>query len=375
MSLKKIYTGYCLVFLSSAVFSLQSSAKETAHEHESVKAHDTAILLDRKQQQLANIRIETVNARKHIRTIYAPGEVKVNGYKSYVVSPRTDSVIINRHAILGQHVDVGQKLVTLFSEAMAQAQAEYLIASTEWQRVQKLDGKNISDSQRLRNEINFNAAYGKLIALGLTEQAIANISTVNTARLGQYSLIAKKSGVVLKDDFSQGQRIDAGETIMVLADEAQLWVEAKLSPTKELALDLGSVARVKLGQRGYLASIIQESHTIDPVTRTQIVRLSVNNKDDALHPGMFVDVNFQIETNEQLVAVPDEALIRKQDGSWIVYVEKQQGQFLATPVTLGSKFGELREVNGITSGSRVVTQGAFFVAAERMKSGFDPHNH
>ena len=81
--------------------------------------HEEGITLSPKNMSLANIKVESVIPEYQFSTIYAPGEIKANGYKSYVVSPRTESVIISRHAALGEHVEIGQKLVTLFSEAMA----------------------------------------------------------------------------------------------------------------------------------------------------------------------------------------------------------------------------------------------------------------
>ena len=48
---------------------------------------------------------------------------------------------------------------------------------------------------------------------------------------------------------------------------------------------------------------------------------------------------------------------------------------LAKEVTLGRSFGDYREVFDIEAGLEVVTQGAFFIASQLAKGGFDPHNH
>jgi RND family efflux transporter MFP subunit len=323
----------------------------------------------------ANIKVESVKPEYQFSSVYAPGEIKANGYKSYVVSPRTESVIISRHAALGEYVEIGQKLVTLFSEAMAQAQADYLIASTEWQRVKKLGNKTVSESRLLQAETTYNASYGKLIALGLTEKAINGISNKDIKAFGQYALTAHREGVVLQDDFIQGQRVDAGDAVMLLADEKQLWVEAKVSPNKKLNLSIDSPAVLKLEGQSYNAKVIQEAHTIDPVTRTRIIRLGVQNADDNLHSGMFVKVYFQFATKQKVMAVPEEALIRSADGDWTVFVEDHPGEFKAVEVELGRALGDFREIIGLDSGTRIVTKGAFFVASEIAKGGFDPHNH
>lgn len=347
--------------------------QENAQENET--DHEEGINLSAAQMKIAGIKVNPVISKIQYSTIYAPGEVKANGYKSYVVSPRTESVIINRHAILGEHVEVGQKLVTLFSESMAQAQADYLIASTEWHRLQKLDSQTVSESQLVLVETTFNAAYGKLIAFGLTEQTIKDITNIDTRLFGQYSLVAQSAGVVLQDDFYQGQRVAVGDVVMLLADEDDLWVEAKVSPNKKLNVSINSPAVVSLGNQDYTAKVIQEAHTIDPITRTRTIRLSVDNHEDSLHSGMFVKINFQFATTNKVMAVPEEALVRGADGDWIVFVEDHPGEFNAVEVELGRALGDLREIKGLISGTRVVTQGAFFVASEKAKGGFDPHNH
>ncbi len=353
-------------------------AEDEEHKTESLvkeEEHVEGISLSAEKVELAGIKIEELFPKKYQNTVYAPGEVKANGYKSYLVSPRTDSVVINRLASLGDHVKSGQKLVTLFSETMAQTQADFLIASSNWKRAKKLGSNNISERTLVEAENIYKGVYGKLVAFGLTKQAIDKIAQQDSATFGQYVLIAEREGVVLQDDFMQGQRIEAGETIMLLADETDLWVEANVPPNKELNLALGSPALIDLNGIKYQANVIQEAHTIDPITRTRTVRLSVTNTGHKLHSGMFVKVYLQFESSDEVIAVPEEALIRSSDGDWTVFIEDHTNEFKAVEVTRGRSFGEYREIFGLESGTKVVTRGAFFVASEIAKGGFDPHNH
>lgn len=353
-------------------------AEGEEHKSESLakeEDHEEGISLSTEKIKVAGIEVDAVFPKKYLNSVYAPGEVKANGYKSYLVSPRTDSVVINRHASLGDHVKSGQKLVTLFSETMAQTQADFLIASSNWKRAKKLGSNNISERTLVEAENIYKGVYGKLVAFGLTKQAIDKIAQQDSATFGQYVLIAERDGVVLQDDFMQGQRIEAGETIMLLADETDLWVEANVPPNKELNLALGSPALIDLNGYKYKANVIQEAHTIDPITRTRTVRLSVTNTGHKLHSGMFVKVYFQFESNSEVIAVPEDALIRSSDGDWTVFIEDHPNEFKAVEVTTGRSFGEYREVFGLESGTKVVTRGAFFVASEIAKGGFDPHNH
>ena len=346
-----------------------------SNESSNEEDHEEGISFSPEKIALANIKISTLMPKIFSKSVYAPGEIKANGYTSYIVSPRTESVVISRHAILGEHVTKGQALVTLFSESMAEAQAEYRVAYSEWQRTKKLGLGTVSESRLLASETDYITAYGRLTAFGLTKAAIKDIVKDNSSNLGEYTLVAQRSGVVLSDDFSQGQRVPAGEKVMVLADEKNLWVEARVSPNKKLSLPAGTMAKIEFAGQVYDAKVIQEAHTIDPITRTRIVRLLVENTDDSLHSGMFVNVNFQFDTKTLVMAVPETALMRGADGDWTVFVEDHPGEFEAVEVELGQPLGNYRQIIGIAPKTRVVTKGAFFVASEIAKGGFDPHGH
>lgn len=355
--------------------SLNFAKNGQKREQDNDDAHEEGITFSPEKMSLANIEVTTLSPQIFAKSIYAPGEIKANGYTSYIVSARTESVIVSRHATLGEHVEKDQPLVTLFSESMAQAQANYRVTYSEWQRVKKLAKGTISESHLLKSETDYNSALGRLTAFGLTKQAIKSIVKNNSSNLGEYTLVAKRAGAVLSDDFSQGQRVAAGEKIMILANEDNLWVEARVSPNKKLNLPIGTIAKIEFGTQMYEAKVIQEAHTIDPITRTRIVRLIVANNDDSLHSGMFVNVHFQFNTQNPVIAVPETALMRGADGDWTVFVEDHPGEFEAVEVELGQALGSYRQIIGLAANSRVVTKGAFFVASEIAKGGFDPHGH
>ncbi len=416
MLLKNIRLVAIVIIPVSFIFFVASTWASSEHD-----SHDETPLLSftAQQMQLANIRVAPLTARIMSQTLYAPGEIQANGYTSYVVSPRVESVIVRRHAILGDHVEFGQALVTLFSETVADAQATYRIAYADWQRTQSLGKQVLSESQLLSVQTAYIAAFSRLKAYGLSEQAIRQVAADTQIMLGEYTLTAERSGVVFSDDFHQGQRITPGEAIMVLADESQLWVEARLSASNQTPLANGTQAQVIFasedGDEMYQAEVIQKAHTIDAKTRTRVVRLKVNNNDHQLHPGLFVDVFFSLTNQTPVLVVPETALLRSEDGDWLVYLQQdempadkqaaggaQQKKILTSPkktlehqvktrsfiaqeVQLGkvyrqfsnkhNRWNNWREIQGVAENSKVAISGAFFIASQHTKSGFDPHNH
>jgi len=351
----------------------EAHGDEERTEHEE---HDeSGVTLSAAQTSQAGIQVQVLAPRKMDYQVYAPGEIQANGYTNYLVSPRVDSVVLKRHVTLGEHVEKGQALVTLFSETVADAQAAYRVAQAEWQRVKLLGKKAVGDKRYVTARSAFEATQGKLTAFGLSKQAIKGLPKKKSTVLGVYTLNASTSGAVLSDDFHQGQLVLAGGKLMEVADEKELWVEARISPQKTLQLPAGTQALVKVAEGTFQARVAQEAHIIDQTSRTRVIRLLVDNSAHRLHPGMFADVFFQFKTDTPVLAVTEDALMRGADGDWTVFIEHEPGQFEPQEIELGRSLGQWREITGLEAGIRVVTKGAFFVASQIAKGGFDPHNH
>ena len=365
---------------------------EKAHDEDADKGHEdhnedghneeggeheegASASLNPAQLNLADIKVAVLAAKKVDYQLYAPGEILFNGYTSFRVSPRVASVVLRRHVALGEHVKQGQPLLTLFSESLVQAQANYRTAWPEWQRVRELGRKIVGEQRYISAKAGLEASEATLLAYGLVEADLKALSSQDTKTLGQYVLRAEIDGSVLTDDFEQGQLIEAGAPLITLADEKQLWVEARLPADRSLSLSVGTLAEVVAGDVRVLAEVSQEAHTIDPVTRTRTVRLLMNNPAHRLHPGQFAEVYFRFRTEKPVIALPESALMRSADGDWTIFVEDHPNEFMPVEIELGRALGHLREIIGIAPGTRVVTEGAFFVASQIAKGGFDPHNH
>lgn len=264
----------------------------------------TQISMDETQISLAEIRVEPLRTRIVEYRYYAPGEVTTNDYRSYLLSPRVNSVVVKRHAVLGQHVQQGAPLVTLTSEVVASAQETLHRSADDWRRVQKLGREFVGDKQYVLAQSSYRSARGKLQSLGLTESAIVDAADGKLQSAGEYTLTAVIDGVVLADNFHQGQAVSAGDKLLELASERELWVEARLPADSGLALPADSPALVRAAGGDFAGRVSQEAHAIDPETRTRIVRLLVDNRSHRLHPGMFADVYFLLKTPQPVTVVP-----------------------------------------------------------------------
>jgi RND family efflux transporter MFP subunit len=347
---------------------------EHEHANDDHAKHASAAHLTPQQQQLAELEIAPLQRTSRPHILRAPAEVVANAYQTYVLSPRSDSSVVSRHVALGDHVKAGQALVTLFSADVATAQASYRQAHSEWQRVQSLGRNTVGEQRYTRARSDYEQSQAQLQAFGLNQADIEALQGNGQQQLGQYQLRAQVNGTVLSDQFEQGQHLPAGTALMRIANEQQLWVEVHLPASENLPLTQAQQLRVAIGDSLVEARIGQDSHTIDPVTRTRKVRLEINNPDHRFHPGMFATAELTF-TSPPVLAVPASALMPSPDGHWQVFVQTDSDAFSAQEVELGQRFGDWQQVHGIEEGARLVMQGAFFVASQLAKDGFDPHNH
>ena len=345
--------------------------KESGHNEEAGTIH-----LNPEQMKMANIVVSTLQQSEAIITTRAPGEVILNDYRTIKISPRINSQIIKRHAKLGDEVVEGQILVTLSSVEVAEAQGKILLADKEWKRVKKLGLKVVSARRYLTAKIEYEKSYASAKAFGMNNKEINELLVQKRSADGSFNLFAKQAGRILHDKFIVGQYVEAGYELMLISDESTMWIEARITPETAGKIKVGNSAVIMTDNLRLSAKVSQLHHTLDETTRTSAVRIEVDNKDDLLHAGMFVSTI--IETNNKYTALqlPEAAVLRSNDGDWQIFVEQDEaGEFKAVEVDVKHFSNGSAIIEGIKPGTRVVTQGAFFVQSELAKGGFEIHNH
>ncbi len=372
----------------------------TPHQAEAHQGHgdheeDAKVVLSPAQIKQAGIRTTVVQYQSMPRVLTAPGTIFPNAYRAADITSLIDAVVDARLVRLGDKVKRGQKLVTLSSSALAQAQADYLRAEGQYQtakqdlaRLKALVAEHIVSQARYQQaqsalqaaQANFAAAKAALSAYGMRSRDIRQLSAGGEQAYGKLVLRAPTAGTVAFDDFRLGQHIAAGTRLMQIVDESTVWVEVQLPEAQAAAVAIGDEGEVLLkgGQSAYPAKVVNIHHQLDTVTRTVGVRLQAQNPDDVLHPGMFVRARIVLSSakaREQALLLPKQA-VQRQGGEWIVFVEEEPGHFERREVEVGqARLGVVPIVQGLKAGETVVTHGAFVLASELAKSGFAVHNH
>ena len=302
---------------------------EHAHGKEvgSAASHseEAALELTAEQQKTLNLQVITLQPDADAtRTLTVPAEIISNQYRTWVVPVRIDSRVQSRSATLGQHMEKGDAIATLFSPAMAQLQSDLQVAADGWRRVKNLGRRTVGNQRYLDAQSQYQSLRARAKGYGLSNSAIADIEAGKNEK-GVYTLTAPDDGLVLEDAFQQGQWLTAGSALVTLVDESELWAEAALPPSPGLQISTGTPARVIVGGTSVDGKVIQSGHRLNPVTRTLAVRVAIPNAGHLLHPGMFADVALALAAPENTLTVPEEALTRSADGDWQLFVEEEPG--------------------------------------------------
>jgi len=383
MNTKTLLVLFMLSFSSTtASWAYASSEHNEEHGengHEKPESHDDegGIILSPMQIETAGIVVKAIKPEIIHSVVKAPGEVHFNNYKTAAISPRITSQVVGCHVELGEDVRIGQPIVTLSSVDMAAAQGELLVADREWKRVKKLGRKVVSESRYTQAKVNWELARGKVKAYGMSGDQIKKLldSEDFSRANGQFDLVATHDGVVLAENYILGQQVEPGHELIRITNERSLWVVANVSPATSNTINIGNKAIIDTGNDKIEATVIQKYHSLDEKTRTTGIRLSVENINELIHPGMFVIAQVETSQKSTELTLPEAAVLRSDDGDWMVMMQDDEGKFSSKEVEVKRISNGRAILRDLEVGTRVVTEGAFFVWSESAKSGFEEHDH
>ncbi|MFK5057908.1 efflux RND transporter periplasmic adaptor subunit, partial [Klebsiella pneumoniae] len=86
------------------------------------------------------------------------------------------------------------------------------------------------------------------------------------------------------------------------------------------------------------------------------VRAEIQNSDEVLKPGMFMNARLVLERRPDAVVVPEQAILSRGSDQFVYIV--REGVAHMTPVTLGQRMvGKVEIAQGVKAGDDVVTAG------------------
>ena len=339
------------------------------HDHDEEEIEFVEMTPD--QRAAAGISTGKVASRTLSEQVRLPAEVVVNAYQSANVTTRITAQVVQRHSRLGDVVDVGQRLATLSSVDMAEAQGALVLAESEWQRVSGLGKQAVSERRYTEAEIARRQAMAKVLAYGMTMDEISRLLASGNAALatGEFDLLAPQQGTILSDNFVVGELIEPGRVLFRISDESTLWVEASTIPSDLTEYEIGAPARIAHGDDHWIEGrVVQLHHQLDETTRRQGIRIEVDNTDDHLHPGQFVEAEISTGEGPTVLAIPDHAITLIEGISTVFKLERGD-EFHSQAVTTGRSAGGWTEIReGLAEGDEIAFDGVFDLKSLLLKA-------
>lgn len=291
--------------------------------------------------QKTKVRVEEVSLVPvdQISTFTATVEAdKVNN-----IAPAMGGRIRQIYVDVGSYVKKGQVLVAMDAATFSQQETQVATLRRDYERYRELYEVGGISKQQLDQAKT---------QLDVAETAMENLSE-NTR------LISPLSGVVTARNYDPG---DVAMQLPILTIESMNPVKVTLNVSERYysQVSIGMPVEVQadaLGDEVFEGKISLIYPTIDPMSHTFTVEVTVPNSNQKLRPGMFSRVKMNFGSNDRPL-LSDRAVL-KQVGSNDRYVfVEENGKAVYTLVQLGVRIDDKYEIlSGLNAGDKVIIHG------------------
>lgn len=330
---------------------------------------------------LAQLKLAEVGKAAVAETLRVAGRIDFDEQRLARIGATVTGRVTQIDALLGQPVGKGDVLARLNSSELSSQQLAYLKARAQLElnrrnaeRAKALfeaDVIGAAELQRRESEFQISMAETRAAA---DQLALLGVSAAAIDRLGKHGavdsvtpVVATMNGVVVERKLAQGQVVQPADALFVVADLSRLWAVAQVPEQQVSQVKAGQSVSIEvpaLGNEKLIGKLIFVGQTIDPETRTVLVRTELDNRDGRLKPAMLASMLIEAKPVERLV-VPASAVVRENDEDH-VFVGEGEGAFRLVKVKLGPEQGGLRVLqSGLKGGEKLVVDGAFHLNNER----------
>ncbi len=330
----------------------------------------TVVSITPQARQVMGLKLGRVEKRALARDIRTSARLVADESKLWRVSTKIDGWVDKLFvSYVGQEVKKGDPLLTLYSPDLVSAQQEFLTAvKTEEKLTGAATGEAFSGAQTL-----LASARRRLQLWDISDAQIDKLA--RTGEVQQYlTLSAPAGGVVTEKNILAGQKIMAGEPLMVVADLSTVWADADIYESDLPYVTVGMPLELSLTYwpgKTFDGKVIFVSPTVDPETRTLRARLEIPNPELLLKPGMYGDARLFYPLGDRL-AIPDSAVMFSGNHTY-AFKDGGDGRLIPTEIKIGSRSdGWYELLSGLNDGDPIVISANFLVDSESsLKASFE----
>ena len=253
----------------------------------------------------------------------------------------------------GDRVNEGDLMVEMAGEQLTQAEAQFVSAQKDWERMKRL-----------------------LEAGAVTQQAFDRIDAGYQAAKASYDLVhestmirAPFSGVVAATYLEEGEVFvlmpGGGASTPAIVEVIQMdEVKVEISVSERDLPEIRKGLKAELTVAAYPDRVFEGTvRLVEPVissrTRTAKAEIAIPNPGELLRPGMFAHLALDLAPRDVLLVTHDGVLQQEGTGHYFSML-LENGHSRRTDVVLGSAMGAYHEVlSGLEAGQTVITTGRY----------------
>ena len=341
------------------------------------------------EQTIPRVEVASVGRSSNNAQMQLPGNIQA--VTEAPILARADGYVSRRMVDIGDRVQAGQPLAEIEAPELdqqivqaratmqqAQAALEQALANEEQgkanqelaritaQRWVDLSSKGLATKQE--ND-QYKAQYaaqtanvqalGKAVAAARSsiEAAQANLARLNELKSYQ-QVKAPFDGVITLRNVDMGALVNSGNTLLYrIAQTGTLRLYVNVPQVYANDVRVGQRAQLTVSNlpgRTFTGTVARTANALDPTSRTLLVEVQVSNRDGALLPGMYAQVDLRSSRPDAPLLIPDDSLILRADGPQVAIVRSDDTVHLQK-IEIGRDYGDRMEVNtGLHEGDKIV---------------------
>ena len=322
------------------------------------------VKIDSTVLQNIGVRTERVKQRDLERVIRSAGRVDYDERLVSHVHTKVQGWVEKLYADYeGQMVARGQPLLEIYSPELVSTQEEVLIAVRYLEETKASPFPDVRDG----GASLLDAAKQRLALWDVPERDIERLIETGETRK-TLTLYAPSSGAVTHLMVREGMEVAPNANLYTIADLSRVWVYANVYEYELPWIEVGQRAIVEISYlpgQSFEGTVTHIDPFLDPNTRTARVRLEHANPKGLLKPEMFANVSIRTDARSDVLAIPEEALIRSGRRN-LVFVALGEGRFEPRAVEMGIETGDgwIEISEGLAEGEVIVSSGQFLIDSE-----------
>jgi membrane fusion protein, heavy metal efflux system len=385
MTTYKIITITLCGLIGLAACSKQAPAEdpEAATTEAASATSPFVVAFSEAQQKVGGIELGTIENRQISARVTANGQLQLPPQNKASINPLMGGVVRSIPIKEGEYVQKGKVLATIQNPELIKLQEEYLttrnqlrFAEQDYERQRTLNEEQVGSRKRFEqaeSDVQIQRARLKALATHLIAMGVSPKNVDAGQITSTMSITTPISGYVRVIDVNMGSYAQPGQQMFEVVDNHHLHLELsvferdfnKMKEGQKVLFTMPNMAGEQLE-----AEIFALGRAFEGDSRMVTVHAELeNNKNANLLPGMYV--NAQILAGiQELPALPEESVVRYKSKHY-VFVKEGPSTFRMQEVETGiaeNGYTEVRPLEKLPATAQVVTKGAYYVLAEKMKA-------